>query len=170
MNKDGIARAFMEESADRAENARNRINHCLDQLTDEDMWWTPSENANSIGIIIQHLCGNLGQWAVSGVGGKKDTRERPKEFIVENKTPKKELQAKITARLDQVIDIYRESDPGRLLEMTKIQGMEVNLLYAVYSTMTHLALHAGQIMYIAKIRAGTDYEPFWVPANKEQGA
>ena len=170
MDKDNFGHAFMEESAGRAENTRNRVNHCLDQLSDEDIWWTPHKNVNSIGIIIQHLCGNLGQWALAGVGGKKDTRERPKEFIVENKTPKKDLQARFNEMVNRVIDVYAKFDPNCLSETKTIQGKERNLLHVIYSTMTHLELHAGQIVYITKIRAGAEYKPFWVPSNKEQGA
>ena len=51
------------------EHARGKMDHCLAQLADEDIWWTPQEGSNSIGVIIQHLTGNLRQWVISGVGG-----------------------------------------------------------------------------------------------------
>jgi hypothetical protein len=35
---------------------------------------------NSISNPILHLCGNLRQWIVAGVGGEADIRQRPKEF------------------------------------------------------------------------------------------
>ena len=57
-----------------------------------------------------------------------------------------------------------------MAEIKKIQGKEISLLYAIYGAMTHLELHAGQILYITRIRVGDNYKPFWVPANKEQGA
>ena len=110
-----ISSAFLEESKHRVEHARGNINHCLHQLQDEDIWWTPREGSNSIGIIIQHLMGNLRQWAISGVGGEADVRDRPGEFRVERKIPKAELQAAFSGLLDQVNDVYSNVRASELL-------------------------------------------------------
>ena len=61
-------------------NAFDRIRHCLGQLSDEQVWQRESEAMNSIGNLILHLCGNVRQWIVSGIGGAKDVRQRPNEF------------------------------------------------------------------------------------------
>ena len=58
---------------------------------------------NSIANIILHLCGNLRQWIVSGIGGEPDIRDRPKEFLERSSMPKAEL----IRRLD---DITRQAD------------------------------------------------------------
>ena len=60
--------------------ALERIKHCLGQLTDEQIWQREAESMNSIGNLILHLCGNLRQWIVAGIGGEQDLRRRPNEF------------------------------------------------------------------------------------------
>ncbi|MBZ5551150.1 MAG: DUF1572 domain-containing protein [Acidobacteriia bacterium] len=165
-----IGVAFLEESKNRAIKARERINHCLGQLEDEDIWWTPGEGSNSLGVIIQHLMGNLRQWILSGVGGEADVRDRPREFRVEVKTPKAELRNQFNNVLDQVDKTFSRLDPLHLLERKRIQGFDESALSAIYQTMTHLELHAGQIAYITKMRKGRGYDVSWKPVTKEQGA
>jgi Protein of unknown function (DUF1572) len=165
-----IAVAFLEESKNRAIKARERINHCLQQLDDDDIWWTPGAESNSIGVIIQHLKGNLRQWILSGVGGAPDVRNRPGEFRVEEKTMKTLLQRQLNDILEQVVETFSRVNPAQLLEERRIQGFDESILSAIYQTMTHLDLHAGQISYITKIRKGSTYKESWKPMTKEQGA
>ncbi|MGB7621337.1 MAG: DUF1572 family protein [Terriglobia bacterium] len=169
MNRE-FALAFLEESKNRAINARDRINQCLGQLEDDDIWWTPGSESNSIGVIIQHLLGNLRQWILSGVGGEPDIRDRAREFRMEEKTSKAVLQKRLNDVLEQVVETYSRVDPAQLLQGRRIQGFDESLLSAIYQTMTHLDLHVGQISYIAKIRKGKGYVESWKPATKEQGA
>jgi hypothetical protein len=161
--------AFIESSMRQVDDARGKINHCLDQLQDEDIWWTPREGSNSIGILIQHLMGNLGQWIVSGIGGKADVRDRPREFRVERKTPKKELQAAFGGLLDRVKDVYSNVGTSELVEPRRIQGFDTTVLDAIYRTMCHLELHTGQILYLTRLRIGEAYRESWKPASEEQG-
>src|SRR3954452_23792908 len=58
----------------------HKITHCMLQLTDEQVWQRPRPEMNSVGNLITHLCGNLRQWIISGVGGSPDVRNRPAEF------------------------------------------------------------------------------------------
>ena len=42
MNSD-IPLAFMARSKYQIDHARDKINHCLDQLRTDDVWWTPRD-------------------------------------------------------------------------------------------------------------------------------
>ena len=77
---DQTAGAVGKAAADEPADAFAKIKHCLDQLTDGQVWWRPKPSLNSIGNLILHLCGNLRQWVVCGVGGATDNRDRPSEF------------------------------------------------------------------------------------------
>lgn len=101
-----VAHAFMASSQHQLDHARNNINHCLDQLGTGDLWWTPRDGCNPIGVIIQHLLGNLRQWAISGIGGEPDVRDRPAEFRVEGRVEKGELQTQFNRLLDRVAAVY----------------------------------------------------------------
>jgi len=165
-----IGKAFLEESRNRVLKARGRIDHCLHQLQDEDLWWAPGEGCNCIGVLLQHLMGNLRQWIVAGVGGERDVRDRPREFLVVEKRPKAEMQGRFGALLDEVIATLSRLGPQDLLETRTVQGTDTSKLGAVYAAITHLELHAGQITYSTRLRLGAAYKEWWRPSNKEGGA
>src|SRR3984885_5810086 len=60
-----------------------RLRECVEPLTDEQVWWRPNEASNSIGNLILHLNGNVGQWLVDSFNGADDRRDRPAEFAAE---------------------------------------------------------------------------------------
>ena len=83
------------EACEELDTALRLINHCVNQLTDDQLWWRPSESMNSTANLLLHLCGNLRQWIVSGAGGTADGRERQKEFDARSSAPKTELRARL---------------------------------------------------------------------------
>ena len=165
-----VAQAFVASSLKQIDHARSRINHCFDQLVTEDVWWAPRDGCNPIGVIIQHLMGNLRQWAVAGIGGADDVRDRPSEFRVAQESPKHELQEEFNRLLDQVAEVYAQVSGAELLAARRIQGSDTTALAAIYDTMCHLELHTGQVLYLARLRLGDAYRESWSPTNKEQGA
>ena len=165
-----LAQAFVASSLKQIDHARSRINHCFDQLATEDLWWAPRNGCNPIGVIIQHLMGNLRQWAVAGIGGADDVRDRPSEFLVATESPKHELRAEFNRLLDQVKEVYAQVSGSELLAARRIQGFDTTALAAIYDTMSHLELHTGQVLYLTRLRLGAAYRESWSPANKEQGA
>jgi hypothetical protein len=170
MENTELGKKFLLGSKERVEHARETINHCLDQLKDEEFWQVPAENCNSAGIIIQHLIGNLKQWIISGISNEKDVRTRPAEFRNGNKIPKSDLQKTFNALLDRVAHTLSGLDPTRLLDPVRIQGFDEYKMNAIYQTMTHLELHTGQLLFLTRLRRGKAYRLSWVPESTEQGA
>ena len=60
MTADAFA-AMGAQAALEMDNALMRIKHCLNQLSDEQIWWRAAPSLNSIGNLILHLCGNVRQ-------------------------------------------------------------------------------------------------------------
>ena len=57
-----LARAFLARaSAFILGDYLPKIERCLENLTDEQIWWRANEESNSIGNLILHLCGNAKQ-------------------------------------------------------------------------------------------------------------
>ena len=165
-----IGQAFIEESNKRVAAARGWINHCLDQLSEEDIWWSASEGCNCVGGIVQHLLGNLRQWVLSALTGLPDTRDRPREFCLDPRLPKSALEAQLDGMLDQVAETYSAVDPSSLLDVKRIQGQERSVLSAMYGTVNHLEQHAAQIAFIAKVRLGPSYRPRVGPQPEQKKA
>src|SRR3954471_4435857 len=70
-------RAFLRQARFRLhDDYPVKITRAVAEVTDEQIWWRPNSDSNSIGNLILHLCGNARQWIVAGVGGAPDNRER----------------------------------------------------------------------------------------------
>lgn len=161
---------FLGETNIKINNAFERIVHCLDQLEEEHIWYRPDNSVNSIGIILNHLCGNLRQWIISGIGGLEDIRNRPLEFSDSTKLSKTELVNKFQEIIGDSKKTINNFDPGNLLERLRIQGFEESALSAIYGTVNHLELHAGQIIFITRLILKSNYKLKWIPQIKEQSA
>ena len=75
------SQAFLRQARFRLkEDYPVKIAGALAELTDAQIWWRPNEASNSIGNLILHLCGNIRQWMIAGVGGATDQRDRDSEF------------------------------------------------------------------------------------------
>ena len=133
-----------------------RIERCLDELSESDVWWRAHETDNSIGNLILHLNGNIRQWIISGIGGADDRRIRAEEFSAREALSKAHLLEKFRATLSEADSVLREFDPQKLLEVRHIQQYDVTSLDAISHVVEHFAQHLGQIVYITKLRKGID--------------
>jgi uncharacterized damage-inducible protein DinB len=133
-----------------------KIERCLEKLTDEQIWWRANEESNSIGNLILHLCGNVRQWIICGVGGQPDNRNRDAEFAQRGVIARDELLTLLRSTLAEVDTTLRTFDPSQLLEHRKIQGNEVELLYAIFHVTEHFSMHTGQIILLTKLLTASD--------------
>jgi hypothetical protein len=165
-----IGSAFLTEAHVTLAGALAKIDHCLDQLSETDLQWRQIESHNSIQNVILHLCGNLRQWMLHGVGGAPDTRNRPAEFADHAPRPKAELARLLCDTVSQCEQMLAGLPPEKLLERRRIQGFETTVLSAIFETVSHFVGHQHQIVYITRLRLGDAYKFQWTPASPEQGA
>jgi hypothetical protein len=165
-----VGQAFLAEARRKLSDRHERIRHCLSQLDDAQVWWRPAESMNSAANLVLHLCGNLRQWLVAGVGGAADLRDRPREFAERGPIPRDELLRRLAAVVAQADAVLAGFDEARLLEPRRIQGFDETVLSAVFDCLTHLSSHAQEIVYVTRLQLGEAYRFAWVPATPEQGA
>jgi uncharacterized damage-inducible protein DinB len=137
-----------------------RTLRCLELLSEEDIWWRAHGANNSIGNLVLHLCGNVRQWIISGLGGAPDHRERPKEFSETGPIPKADLAAKLQATVREADQVLERLDVSHLLEPRTIQGFHRTGLQALFHVVEHFSQHLGQIIYVTKMKAQVDLK-FW---------
>ena len=133
-----------------------KIERCLEKLTDEQIWWRPNEESNSIGNLILHLCGNARQWIICGVGSQPDHRNRDAEFEQRDAIPRHDLLTLLHSTLAEIQTTLQTLDPATVLERRKIQGHDVDILEAIFHVTEHFSMHAGQIFLLTKMLTATD--------------
>jgi uncharacterized damage-inducible protein DinB len=157
MSDDTVSRAFISRASEfLSGDYLPKIERCLEQLTDEQIWWRANNQSNSIGNLILHLCGNARQWIVAGLGGQPDNRNRNAEFARREPLARDELLELLRTTLHEVETVLHQLDPSTLLEKRTIQGSEVDVLEAVFHVTEHFSMHAGQIILLTKMMARTD--------------
>jgi uncharacterized damage-inducible protein DinB len=154
---ESVPRAFIDHAVDfLTGDYLPKIERCLEQLNDEQIWWRPNAESNSIGNLVLHLCGNARQWIVSGLGSAPDNRIRDAEFARREVVPRAELLQLLRTTLADVEAVLRDLDPSVLLEKRTIQGSEVDVLEAIFHVTEHFSMHAGQIFLLTKLLTATD--------------
>jgi uncharacterized damage-inducible protein DinB len=147
---------FIDFSVRKLALLRERIESCLDRLNEEQVWARGGENENAVGNIALHLCGNVRQWIVSGVGGAPDTRQRDAEFEARGGKPVSELKQLLRAVMEEATAVLRQVPAGRLTERVTIQKYDVTVMEAIYHVVEHFSMHTGQIMFATKMLTGAD--------------
>ncbi len=129
-------------------------------LTEEQIWWRPNEASNSIGNLLAHLAGNLGQWVLAGLGGEAHERHRDEEFAAHGGATKEELLAQLRATVDRCHAVVRRLTAKELARRHRIQKYDVEGYRALFHTIEHMSYHTGQIVLLAKaLGAELDFYP-----------
>ncbi len=149
--------ALVTESKRRMlEESLPRIKKCLGLLTDEEIWRQPNDNTVSIGNLVLHLCGNLGQWIVSGLGGAVDKRDRAAEFTERGTIPKADLAARLEKALREAAEVMDRVEATSLLETRRVQGQTETGISILVHVVEHFSYHTGQISLAVKLLKGVD--------------
>ena len=99
-----------------------RLRECVSPLTTEQIWWRPNDARNSIGNLLLHLNGNVGQWLVASFNKDEDRRDRPAEFAAQSGLTAAELLERLGATLDEAGKVLDRLTVDELLAPCEIQG------------------------------------------------
>ena len=133
---------------------------CLSKLTDEQAWARGGPHENAVGNLVLHLCGNIRQWVMHGVGQVKDVRVREAEFATEGGLGSAALLEIFTSTVAEARGVISSLPVERLTERTSPQPgrPEVSVLEAIYQVVAHAHEHVGQVILLTKQMTATDLD------------
>lgn len=134
-----------------------RIDAALRELPEGDLGWRPHDRSLSAETILTHLEGNVRQWILSGIGGQPDRRDRASEFKDPQGRSGKQLLARLRTTVDEAARVIESLGVERLSEEFEIQGFRTTGIAAIYHVIEHFSWHTGQLVWIAKARAGAGH-------------
>lgn len=154
-----VAGLFLDYSDRKLEQMVKTMTACLERLNDEQVWRRGGEHENAIGNLVLHLCGNMRQWIMHGVGGVPDVRERDLEFSEQGGLGCMELVKLFAETVLETRGVIASLPYERLVEKTDPQGFgEVSVLEAIYKVVGHVELHVGQVTLLTKQMVATDLD------------
>jgi uncharacterized damage-inducible protein DinB len=149
---------FLEFSDRKLVEQTKKLMTCVEKLSEEQVWARGGAHENSAGNLMLHLCGNMRQWIMHGVGGTPDVRTRDAEFSAAVEMTKEELIARFTATMEEARGVIASLPHERLNETIHPQGRETSVLGAIYQVVGHVQEHVGQVILLTKQMVGTDLD------------
>lgn len=144
-----VRRRLLEESVP-------RLKKCLMQLNEDEIWYRPNEETVSVGNLVIHLCGNVRQWLLSGIGKASDHRKRDDEFTEKGPIPTDKLIEDMDALMQEVETLLDNLTPEVHIETHRVQGSDETGIGILMHVVEHFSYHVGQVTYFVKSTKNMD--------------
>ena len=161
--------ALLDAAIDTFRKQKDLAERAMVQLSDEQLRVAFDANTNSIAVIAKHMAGNMrSRWTdFLTTDGEKPWRNRDDEFV-DTFTSREQLLETWNVGwscLFQAIEGLSESD---LEKQVAIRGERLAVSLAILRQIDHYAYHVGQIVFIARILAGDNWQVLTIPRGKSR--
>lgn len=150
MNLENVHKEIIRQAIRHFNENSHKVIHCLEQLTEEDIWHKPNGASNSVGNQLLHLCGNITQYAISSLGQAEDKRERDAEFAASGGQTKAELMDKLNKTVSLAIQTMQDLPESELMRVRSVQGFDYTGIAVIMHVVEHYSYHTGQIAFWTK--------------------
>jgi hypothetical protein len=159
---------FLQSCIRQFKGTKKNVEQAIAQLPDEDLHWQPDPESNSIAIIMKHMAGNMvSRWTdFLTSDGEKPDRNRDGEFI-DDLTSRAQLVAFWERGWTCTFNALEALKPEDLEKTVYIRSEAHSVPLAIIRQVAHYGYHAGQIVYVAKHRAGSDWQTLSIPRNRQ---
>ena len=139
----------------------------LDQVSEDELFITLDEEANSIAVIMKHLAGNmLSRWTdFLTTDGEKPDRNRDSEFVDPPAT-RESLLALWDEGWRLVFQALEPLTDAHLDRKVFIRGEAHSVMQAINRQIAHYSYHCGQIVLLAKHFRSQDWKSLTIPRDK----
>jgi hypothetical protein len=140
----------------------------LPQVADRDLHTLVDPEANSIAIVMKHVAGNLRSRFSDflSTDGEKPDRNRDGEFEMPAPASRAELTAAWNEGFAVALASIEALGPEDLDRTIYIRREAFLVIEALNRALAHVAYHVGQIVYLAKHFAGSDWTALTIPKGK----
>lgn len=143
-----------------------KIEHCVAQVSNEQVWWRPGATENSVGNLVLHLAGNLRQWAVVSFNAENDDRNRASEFDARDGQSKDELLKSLRDTVRSALLSIEQLPADCWCNSLQVQGFQTTVLGALMHTTSHFVGHTHQIVQLCRMQLGEQYQFMWHPEGE----
>jgi uncharacterized damage-inducible protein DinB len=155
---------FLSAVKNAFEANKRLADRAVEQLSDEKLRIALNSNTNSIAVIMKHVAGNLiSRWTdFLATDGEKPWRNRDDEFVdtFAGREDLLEYWERGWSCLFAALGSLKQND----LEKTiLIRGEPHSLPLALARSLGHTCYHIGQIVQVARIQAGQNWNTLTIP-------
>lgn len=144
------------ESIRRLRESQERLVKCLHLLGDDLVWRRPNTHVVSVGNLVLHLCGNVGQWINSTLGRTTDSRIRDGEFSEQGPIPVMDLERRLGDAVEDATLTISGMTPNDLTASWSVQGFSESGTAILIHVVEHFSYHTGQVTLHTKLMLDID--------------
>lgn len=165
--KSEIATAVLDSAITSFRANKGWADKAISQLSDDQLRVSLDGNTNSIAVIMKHVAGNLlSRWAdFLTTDGEKPWRNRDDEFV-DSFNSRGEMLAHWEQGWGCLFTTLGNLAPADLAKTVTIRGESHSVPLAIHRSLAHCGYHVGQIVMIARIVAGEQWETITIPRGE----
>lgn len=163
-----VAAAYLEEARRCFRGHKRLAEGAFAQLQEQDFFYVPDPESNSIAIIMKHLAGNMrSRWMdFLTSDGEKPDRNRDQEFEIGSASSRDEVMRWWEQGWSYVFQAVEALKPEDINRTVYIRGEAHSVMQAINRQLMHYAYHVGQILYVAKHIRQAGWKSLSVPKAK----
>jgi hypothetical protein len=167
MRSDPLLEDFLESSQSQFRSYKRLAEQALEQVEDPALFRKGTADSNSLAILLQHLGGNMrSRWTdFLTSDGEKPWRDRDGEFE-EGRWTREQLMAQWEEGWTTLFDSVSALSLSDLSRTVLIRGEPISVIHAIMRQLTHAAYHVGQIVYLCKALAASEWRTLSIPKRK----
>ncbi len=145
---------FIESTLKQFEYYKLLGDKTMQQLSEEQLFWSYNEESNSIATIVKHLWGNmLSRWTdFLMTDGEKESRNRDAEFVNDAST-RQEVLERWEEGWACLFQALNSLSPDDLTKTIYIRNQGHTVAEAIHRQLAHYPYHVGQMVFIGKMLA-----------------
>lgn len=167
-NDKSLGAAFLDEIFRTFRGYKRMADSSLAQIDDKDFFHVPDPESNSIAIVVKHIAGNLrSRWTeFLTTDGEKPDRDRDQEFVLTAADTREDLMRRWEASFETLFATLRSLKPEDVSRTIYIRNEPHTVVQAAMRSLTHVAHHIGQIVFLAKHLRSQEWKTLSIPRGK----
>jgi hypothetical protein len=143
-----------------------QIRTCIEELSDEQLWWRGNDQSNSVGNLVLHVSGSMRHHLSRSIGHLDYERDRPAEFAERGPIPREQLLAIFDETISEAVSVLDSFETTRFTDGTEEPNYYGTVFEQLFGIAVHLATHAGQIVYVTKLLKSGSIDELWIRAHQ----
>jgi hypothetical protein len=163
-----LERIYLDDSVARFKEMKGLAEKAIAQIGDEEFLRIVVDESNSVATIVKHINGNLrSRWTdFLTTDGEKPDRNRDSEFESESIDTRDNLMKRWDASWKILFDTLNSLKESDLTKVVTIRGQEHKVVEAINRQLTHYGYHIGQIVFLAKFFASSNWQSLSIPRRR----
>lgn len=163
-----IEKIYLNDSIARFKEMKGLAEKAIAQISDEEFLRIVVDESNSVATIVKHINGNLrSRWTdFLTTDGEKPDRNRDGEFESESADTRDNLMKRWDASWKVLFDTLNSLKESDLTKVVTIRDQEHKVVEAINRQLTHYGYHVGQIVFLAKFFASSNWKTLSIPRRR----